>query len=60
MNMALSDKRAASVADYLKTNGVDESRIASKGFGPDVPKAPNKTAAGRAKNRRVEMKLRNY
>ncbi len=60
MNMTLSDKRAAAVADYLKTNGVDESRIASKGFGPDVPKAPNKTAAGRAKNRRVEMKLRNY
>ena len=60
MNMALSDKRAASVAEYLKTNGVEESRIASKGFGPDIPKAPNKTAAGRAKNRRVEMKLRNY
>lgn len=60
MNKALSEKRAASVAEYLKKSGVDESRIASKGFGPDMPKAPNKTAAGRAKNRRVEMKLRNY
>jgi OOP family OmpA-OmpF porin len=60
MNMKLSDSRAASVAAYLKANGVDESRMTSKGYGPDVPLAPNKTAAGRAKNRRVEMKLRNY
>ena len=60
MNMKLSDSRAASVAEYLKTNGIDESRMTSKGYGPDVPLAPNKTAAGRAKNRRVEMKLRNY
>ena len=60
MNMKLSNDRAASVAQYLKENGVDESRIASEGFGPDRPIAPNKTTAGRAKNRRVEMKLRNY
>ena len=60
MNMKLSDSRAASVAEYLKTNGIDESRMTSKGYGPDMPLAPNKTAAGRAKNRRVEMKLRNY
>jgi len=60
MNMKLSDARAASVAAYLKANGVDESRMTSKGYGPDVPLAPNKTVAGRAKNRRVEMKLRNY
>jgi OOP family OmpA-OmpF porin len=59
-NMILSDSRAASVAEYLKANGVEESRMTSKGYGPDVPLAPNKTAAGRAKNRRVEMKLRNY
>ena len=61
MNMKLSDDRAASVADYLKTTGgIDASRIASEGFGPDRPIAPNKTTAGRARNRRVEMKLRNY
>ncbi len=60
MNMKLSDSRAASVAEYLKGNGIDESRISSEGFGPDRPVAPNKTTAGRAKNRRVEMKLRNY
>ena len=40
--------------------GVDESRITTQGFGPDKPIADNKTAAGKAKNRRVEMKLRNY
>ena len=61
MNMTLSNNRAASVATYLKTiGGVDESRISSEGYGPDRPIAPNKLAAGRAKNRRVEMHLRNY
>ncbi len=61
LNTKLSNYRAASVAEYLKTTGgVEEGRITSKGFGPDQPIAPNKTAAGRAKNRRVEMKLRNY
>ncbi|MEP6616754.1 MAG: OmpA family protein [Ginsengibacter sp.] len=59
-NMILSDNRAASVKTYLVNKGVDETRITSKGFGPDMPIATNKTAAGRAKNRRVEMKLRNY
>ena len=59
-NMVLSDDRAASVKAYLVSKGVDESRISSKGYGPDKPIADNKTAAGKAKNRRVEMKLRNY
>ena len=61
MNMTLSNNRAAAVAEYLKTTGgIEESRLSSEGFGPDRPIAPNKTTAGRAKNRRVEMKLRNY
>jgi len=61
MNMTLSQNRAAAVADWLKTTGgIDESRLSSEGFGPDMPRATNKTVAGRAKNRRVEMKLRNY
>ena len=61
MNMELSKNRAAAVAEWLKTTGaVEEGRLSSEGFGPDRPIAPNKTTAGRAKNRRVEMKLRNY
>ena len=59
-NMVLSDNRAASVKTYLVSKGVNENRIQSKGYGPDRPIASNKTTAGKARNRRVEMKLRNY
>ncbi|GAC1385077.1 MAG: hypothetical protein NVSMB45_13490 [Ginsengibacter sp.] len=59
-NVVLSDNRAASVKNYLVSKGVNESKISSKGFGPDKPIADNKTKAGRSKNRRVEMTLRNY
>jgi OmpA-OmpF porin, OOP family len=59
-NQVLSENRANSVKQYLITNGVDESRITATGHGINDPIADNKTAAGRAKNRRVEMKLRNY
>ncbi len=59
-NQLLSENRANSVKQYLISNGVDESRITSTGHGINDPIADNKTAAGRAKNRRVEMKLRNY
>jgi outer membrane protein OmpA-like peptidoglycan-associated protein len=55
MNMKLSEDRAASVRQYLIDKGVGEGRITSKGFGPTVPVASNKTAAGKAKNRRVEF-----
>lgn len=56
-NMKLSEGRAASVKAYLVSKGVDESRLVSQGFGETMPIADNKTAAGRQKNRRVEMKL---
>ena len=59
-NQVLSEKRSGAVKAYLVGNGIDESKIASTGHGMDDPIANNKTATGRAKNRRVEMKLRNY
>jgi OmpA-OmpF porin, OOP family len=55
-NIGLSDRRAASVKAYLVKKGVDESRLTSTGYGASTPVADNKTAAGRQKNRRVELK----
>ena len=57
-NQGLSERRAASVTDYLTKRGVDASRISMKGFGESKPIADNKTAEGRARNRRVEIKVR--
>jgi len=54
-NQALSRKRAESVKAYLTGKGVDASRIATDGKGSADPVGDNKTAAGRAKNRRVEI-----
>jgi outer membrane protein OmpA-like peptidoglycan-associated protein len=54
-NQKLSAARAAAVKDFLKSQGVEDSRMASTGFGPSQPVAPNDTAEGRAKNRRVEI-----
>jgi len=59
-NKTLSENRAVSVETYLKSKGVDENHITATGYGQDKPVADNKTVAGRAKNRRVEMKVRNY
>jgi outer membrane protein OmpA-like peptidoglycan-associated protein len=56
-NLALSQSRANSVKDYLVSKGIDASRLTATGHGQDEPIADNKTAAGRQKNRRVEMKL---
>jgi outer membrane protein OmpA-like peptidoglycan-associated protein len=54
-NLRLSQSRAATVERFLEANGVSPAQVTSKGFGPDNPVASNKTAAGRAKNRRVEL-----
>ena len=56
-NMKLSDGRAASVKAYLASKGISEDRLTSEGFGETTPIADNKTADGRSKNRRVEMKV---
>lgn len=54
-NMTLSQKRAESVKDQLVARGVAADRIKTVGIGPDRPIADNKTAEGRANNRRVEI-----
>jgi len=56
-NMRLSNERAAAVKDYLIANGISADRLSSEGFGPNQPVASNKTKAGRAQNRRTEIKL---
>lgn len=54
-NMELSSKRADVVADYLRAHGVSPALISAKGRAETQPVAPNDSAAGRAKNRRVEI-----
>lgn len=56
-NIELSKQRAVSVAKALVGGGVEKSRISVFGAGPAQPIASNSTAEGRAKNRRVEIKL---
>ncbi|NHM03576.1 OmpA family protein [Flavobacterium celericrescens] len=56
-NLKLSQDRAAAVKNYLVENGIDASRLTSEGFGEAKPIDSNKTAKGKANNRRVEVKL---
>jgi outer membrane protein OmpA-like peptidoglycan-associated protein len=56
-NIALSEKRAASVKEYLLRKGLKDERIETKGFGSSKPIADNSTEAGRSRNRRVEIVL---
>lgn len=55
LNMRLSQARAKAVESFLEENGVSPAQLTAKGYGPDKPIATNKTAAGRAQNRRVEL-----
>jgi outer membrane protein OmpA-like peptidoglycan-associated protein len=54
-NQQLSERRAASVRDYLVGQGINSGMITARGFGEGTPVATNDTAAGRQQNRRVEM-----
>jgi outer membrane protein OmpA-like peptidoglycan-associated protein len=54
-NMKLSEERAGGVRNYLLGEGIAPDNITAKGFGKDNPVASNDNAAGRQKNRRVEM-----
>ena len=54
-NMSLSQDRALAVMRFLAGNDIDPQRLTYKGLGPQQPIASNATAAGRAKNRRVEV-----
>jgi OOP family OmpA-OmpF porin len=54
-NESLSNKRAQAVREYLMNRGIKSNRLATKALGSTNPVAENTTAAGRAKNRRVEF-----
>jgi outer membrane protein OmpA-like peptidoglycan-associated protein len=59
-NMALSQRRANSVAAYLVGRGVLSGRLMVVGYGETQPIAPNTSAAGKAQNRRVEIQISPY
>lgn len=56
-NLLLSAARAGTVLKYLLSKGIPEERIIGIGYGEAVPIADNRTAGGRAKNRRVEFRI---
>ena len=55
-NLKLSEKRADYVMNYLVKKGIAKERLVKNAFGEANPVGDNKTAAGRAENRRVEIK----
>ena len=56
-NQRLSVRRAEAVKAYLVSRGIEANRVYTEGKGEKQPVADNKTAAGRAKNRRVEIEV---
>lgn len=54
-NQTLSEARAANVCEYLKSKGIPPSKLTFKGYGSNLPVAPNTNAENRAKNRRTEF-----
>jgi len=58
-NVALSDKRANTVMQYLIAQGINPSMLSAQGFGDTNPIASNDTPQGKLQNRRVELTLTN-
>jgi OOP family OmpA-OmpF porin len=56
-NQVLSEKRAFIVASYLINKGLPADKVIQRGEGEQQPIATNETTVGRAKNRRVEIKI---
>ncbi|MEM9456924.1 MAG: OmpA family protein [Myxococcota bacterium] len=56
-NVGLSLRRANAVRDYMVSHGVDAGRIQTRGVGPTEPIANNNTERGRARNRRIELRV---
>jgi outer membrane protein OmpA-like peptidoglycan-associated protein len=54
-NLALSERRADAVSDYLSEKRISDGRLTIKGFGESLPKYSNETSEGRSQNRRVEF-----
>ena len=59
-NQLLSENRAKAVVTYLKSKGIEETKLIATGYGQDKPLDNNKTSIGRSKNRRVEINAKNY
>lgn len=55
-NQSLSERRARAVRDYLVANGIAAGRLTARGYGESEPIADNDSEAGRAMNRRVELR----
>jgi OmpA-OmpF porin, OOP family len=56
-NQALSQRRAHSVCEYLIDHGIDKARLQERGYGESRPIADNATDEGRARNRRVTLRI---
>ncbi len=56
-NLGLSEKRAASVTNYLASHGISPDRMKARGYGMTQPIITNDTEEGRAANRRTELKI---
>jgi len=55
-NLALGQRRAESVADYLESRGINRSRLVIKSYGEERPAVSNSNERAWARNRRVEIK----